>query len=87
VPTTRPRYTVTDTGEMADMLDLAQRRWPEITDRRVLLLKLAEAGHAAIVEGVAAGDHARRREAQRAAVARAASLVDEQVLLSDAAWT
>ena len=38
MPTTRPRYTVTDTGHTAELLDLAQRAWPEITDRRQLLL-------------------------------------------------
>jgi hypothetical protein len=48
MPTTRPRYTVTDTGELSEQLDLAQRRWPEIRDRKVLLLRLVEAGREAI---------------------------------------
>lgn len=39
-----------DTGELSDQLDQAQRRWPEISDRRDLLLKLVAAGHAAIEE-------------------------------------
>jgi hypothetical protein len=48
MPTTKPRYTVTDTGEMSRLLDEAQRRWPEVTDRKALLLRLAAAGRDAI---------------------------------------
>jgi hypothetical protein len=44
VPTTRPRYTVTDTGSLREQLDQAQRRWPDIHDRRQLLLRLVTAG-------------------------------------------
>lgn len=48
MPTTKPRYTVTDTGALSDQLDQAQRRWPEVQDRKELLLKLAAAGRDAI---------------------------------------
>jgi hypothetical protein len=48
MPTTKPRYTVTDTGELSDQLDRAQQRWPEVADRKELLLKLATAGGDAI---------------------------------------
>ncbi len=48
MPTTKPRYTVTDTGELSELLDEAQRRWPEVHDRKELLLKLAAAGREAI---------------------------------------
>jgi hypothetical protein len=48
VPTTKPRYTVTDTGEVSELLDEAQRRWPEVSDRKALLLRLAAAGREAI---------------------------------------
>jgi hypothetical protein len=44
MPTSKPRYTVTDTGELSDLLDAAQRRWPEVTDRKALLLRLAATG-------------------------------------------
>jgi hypothetical protein len=50
MPTTKPRYTVTDTGDLSDQLDQAQRRWPEVRDRKELLLKLAAAGRDAIQE-------------------------------------
>jgi hypothetical protein len=60
MPTTRPRYTVTDTGELSDQLDLAQRRWPEIRDRKVLLLRLVAAGREAIAQE--ASDRARAVE-------------------------
>lgn len=86
MPTTRPRYTVTDTGDLADMLDLAQRRWPEITDRRQLLLSLAAAGRDAIAESVEASDHTERLERQREAMRRVRELIDVDVLLSDEAW-
>jgi hypothetical protein len=31
MPTDRPRYVFADTGELSEMLDAAQRRWPEVT--------------------------------------------------------
>jgi hypothetical protein len=46
----KPRYTLTDTGELSDQLDQAQRCWPEISDRKELLLKLVAGGNAAIEE-------------------------------------
>lgn len=48
MPTTKPRYTVTDTGGLREQLDEAQRRWPEIHDRKQLLLRLLAAGQDAI---------------------------------------
>ncbi len=48
MPTSKPRYTVTDTGELSELLDAAQRRWPELTDRKALLLRLATTGGEAI---------------------------------------
>jgi len=48
VPTTQPRYTVTDTGNLREQLDRAQRRWPEVHDRRQLLLRLVAAGRESI---------------------------------------
>jgi hypothetical protein len=57
MPTTKPRYMLTDTGELSDLLDVAERHWPEVTDRKALLLRLAAAGAAAI-----ATEAERRRE-------------------------
>ena len=68
------------------MLDLAQQRWPDVRDRRQLLLLLAAAGHEAIVGDVLAGERASRRDRHRAALARAPELVDAEALLVDAAW-
>jgi hypothetical protein len=48
VPTTKPRYTITDTGEISEQLDQAQQHWPDVHDRKELLLRLATAGHRAI---------------------------------------
>lgn len=60
MPTTKPRYTITDTGELSDQLDQARRRWPEVHGRRALLLKLAAAGRDAIEQEAA--DRARAVE-------------------------
>ena len=86
MPTTQPRYTVTDTGEVRRMLDVAQRRWPEVRDRRRLLLLLAAAGHEAIAADVLEQDSGGRRARQLSALARSADLVDVEALLADAAW-
>lgn len=48
MPTTHPRYTITDTGNLRKQLDQAQRRWPDIHDRRQLLLRLVAAGQKSI---------------------------------------
>lgn len=45
MPTTRPRYQVTDTGRVRHLLDLAAIAWPEdADDRKALLIRLAETG-------------------------------------------
>ena len=44
MPTSKPRYTVTDTGELSELLDAAQRHWPAVTERKALLLQLALVG-------------------------------------------
>lgn len=48
MPTSKPRYMLTDTGKLSDLLDAAQRHWPQLTDRKALLLRLAETGAEAI---------------------------------------
>lgn len=58
MPTVKPRYTITDTGEIEEMLDEAQRRWPAMRDRKELLLFLASIG-----SDVAKRDIATRRKA------------------------
>jgi hypothetical protein len=86
VPTTQPRYTVTDTGDMLEMLDLAHRRWPEIEDRRQLLLRLARVGAEQVASELDSTAATERRERQQRAMSRAGQLVDVDLLLSDAAW-
>ena len=85
MPTTRPRYTITDTGAVSEMLDLAHERWPGV-DRKQLLLRLTQTGCDAIARELQARDLGERRERQRAAISAIANLVDREVLLSDAAW-
>jgi hypothetical protein len=77
---------VTDTGDTAAMLDFAQRRWPDVHDRKALLLRLAEAGRDAVAGELASEEHGRRRARQQAALARGSQLVDVDALLRDEAW-
>jgi hypothetical protein len=46
MPTTRPRHFVTETDDLAEALDEAARRWPELS-RAQLLVRLALEGHRA----------------------------------------
>lgn len=48
MPASKPRYMLTDTGELSDLLDLVQRHWPGVSNRKDLLLRLAAAGAEAI---------------------------------------
>jgi hypothetical protein len=63
MPTSKPRYMLTDTGDLSNLLDAAQRHWPEVTDRKALLLRLASAG------GDAIAAEAKRQEAAVVATA------------------
>jgi hypothetical protein len=68
------------------MLDAAQRRWPDVHDRKELLLRLTAAGSEAIAAEAAAEDRGLRRQRQREALRRGHELLDADVLLTDAAW-
>lgn len=87
MPTTRPRYTLTDTGRLRELLDAAQERWPEITDRKALLLRLASEGHSTLELGDEQLAAEERRHRGRAALKRIPSLVDAELLRSDRAWS
>jgi hypothetical protein len=87
MPTTKPRYTLTDTGHLSQLLDAAQKRWPEIADRKALLLRLAEEGHNALEVGDLQLETEERRERAQVAIGRIRSLVDAELLLSDRAWS
>ncbi|MFN2628571.1 MAG: hypothetical protein ABR569_08045 [Gaiellaceae bacterium] len=86
MPTTKPRYTLTDTGHVRELLDAAQRRWPEVGDRKELLLRLAQEGHDALQLGELERSAEQRRERTRQALNRIPALVDSELLLSDRAW-
>jgi hypothetical protein len=52
MPTTRPRYTLTETDEIAKALDDAAMAWPALRgDRGALLRKLVQAGQASVHTG------------------------------------
>lgn len=86
MPTTKPRYIFTDTGSLNELLNAAARRWPEITDRKELLLRLAREGHDALMLGELSRSADQRREQALAALRRIPALVDTDLLLSDRAW-
>jgi hypothetical protein len=48
MPTTRPRLTITETDDIAAALDAAAARWPDVSSRRELLLRLVEQGREVI---------------------------------------
>jgi hypothetical protein len=48
MPTTRPRLTITETDNIAAALDAAAARWPDVSSRRELLLRLVEQGREVI---------------------------------------
>ena len=87
MPTTRPRYTITDTGSIGALLDDAQHRWPEVRDRKELLLRLAQAGHDSLRLDRAEAEANDRRERQRAALANLQLTVDWSAIRDDQAWT
>jgi hypothetical protein len=44
---------LTDTGDLSDQIDVAQRRWPDVSNRKTLLLRLAATGAEAIADDAA----------------------------------
>ena len=86
MPTTHPRYSITDTGPVRELLDDAERQWPGVGNRKELLLRLAQAGHDALGLDRAEAEASRRRELQHKALEELPKLVDMDVLLSDSAW-
>jgi hypothetical protein len=66
MPTTRPRYTLTETDELSAALQVAAQRWPQDATRPSrLLLRLVQAGERAI-----APEQRRVRERRRRAIER-----------------
>jgi hypothetical protein len=86
MPTTKPRYVVTDTGPTAAMLDRAQQAWPDVDDRKELLLRLAALGRDTLAARDAELARHQRRAAQRDALTHASARVDVGMLLGDEAW-
>jgi hypothetical protein len=60
MPTARPRHQVTETDEVEQALDLAERQWPG-ESRGQLLVRLIGAGAEAVAESLGAAVEARRQ--------------------------
>lgn len=86
MPTIRPRYTITDTGPISDLLDDAQRQWPTVRNRKELLLRLAQAGHDSLQLDRVQAEENDRRESQQAALASLKRTVDWSAIRDDQAW-
>ena len=85
MPTSKPRYQITDTGPLSDMLDLAEVEWPD-AGRKELLVRLAELGHERLLENERQALDLARRQRQRLALERVVVSIDVEALLDDAAW-
>jgi hypothetical protein len=68
------------------LLDDAQRRWPEVDDRKALLLRLAQTGHNSLRLGEEEMEADRRRERQLTALAGLRRAVDWDAIRDDQAW-
>lgn len=66
MPTSHPRYQVTETPTVSRALDLAARRWPG-EPRSRLLLRLIEAGGSAVADDAGAAERDRLRVVQAVA--------------------
>jgi hypothetical protein len=86
MPTTQPRYTLTDTGTLRALLDDAQRHWPEVGGRKELLLRLAQAGHDSLRLSDLDAEAARRRGRQADALSELKDAVDWSAISDDQAW-
>ena len=86
MPTSKPRYAITDTGDVERMLDLARKRWPEVADRKMLLLRLAEAGSDTVRHELDELRLDHRLQRQAAALESVPGLIDPSVLLGDETW-
>lgn len=65
MPTTRQRYLITESDRLKVALDDAARRWPEVTSRAQLLVRLAEEGHDVLLGTVSENAAARRAVIER----------------------
>jgi hypothetical protein len=83
VPTKRARHMITETDDVAAALDALRRRGAKI-DLPALVIRGAESELNAMDNKLT--DTTDRHERQRAAMARAAQLVDVEQLLGDTAW-
>ncbi len=86
MPTTRPRYTVTDSGAVRNLLDDASRHWPDVHSRKELLLRLAQTGHDSLNLVDASDEAMERRERQLASIEALRDTVDWHAIRDDQAW-
>lgn len=78
MPTTRPRYQITETPEVARALDLAARLWPHESRSR-LVIHLIRTGGAALEEAESAAQTERLAAIQSAAGKYADAFSDDHL--------
>lgn len=87
MPTSKPRYAITDTAAVAAALDDAARRWPELEDdRKALLMRLFEIGARQIRDDERASMSTSAQQRREDVTRRLDALVDVDALLADTAW-
>ena len=65
MPTTRPRYAITETPEISRALEAARRKWPEDSDRPAKLILRLIHDSASRIDDQLEQDRARRQQAIR----------------------
>ena len=86
MPTSKPRYAITDTTAVARTLDDAARLWPELADdRKALLLRVLEVG-ARTLANEPRDEPVPASEQRLRVTRRLPDLVDVSALLDDAPW-
>lgn len=65
MPTTKPRYAITETPEISHALEVARRKWPEESDRPGKLILRLINGSASRIDDQLEQDPERRLQAIR----------------------
>jgi len=68
MPTTNPRYAITETEDITNALEIARRTWPDLADKPgALLRQLILVGRNTLADDHAAADRTRRQAVEATA--------------------
>ena len=86
MPTTRPRLTITETDDVAQALDDAAAKWPEVRSRQQLLLRVLREGHEAVRRSRSEDADRRRRAIRRTSGALTGSYAEDHLAALREDW-